>query len=255
MKKYILPTLLLLTAASCVPLESPSFETETEQKIDPASTARSCYILCDFSASQGQASRLAIISNAQTIMNRRQKDHSLRYYQIDGVNDASFFASDPPQINSIERPSDRDDRKKALKRLADSLAGLMKKLSQKPSLESTCIIKTLDKLLWSVKSRNAPADSIRILILSDMLEDCSYGFGRIDIDHHPFSQALQTLKRMPPPAASFASFKNIRLYLVISSQKNHDLNALQRFWQEVFKRYGLPADFDLSFELPNWVHR
>jgi hypothetical protein len=253
MSKYIKIILFVVMATGCV-----NSDDNTSKRADgppaqpPAIPRKFCYVLCDFSASQDQQSRDLIIRNAKTIFSKAE-EFSIRYYDISSAAFPSFFECGPRGGERIERPSEKIKRKEKTWMQADSLSKEMMRLSQLPSSSNTCIIKTIDKVCRSMKAQVSAKDTIKIVILSDMLEDCVYDFGEIDIDHLPYSKALQTLGKMPKPNCTFAGYKNIEVNIVAVSQKSLNTNMLEQFWDQVFLKYDLSSKPMITVELPGWI--
>lgn len=239
--------------------ESEAIETKQitkhEEVVKPNSIPDVCYVLCDFSASQGNKSRTDISLNALKIYEAANKKCKLRYYNINAPDfEGPFFeflhitkqAKDPRtrwKIDSMSKPQ------------KDTLANLLFKNCSSTAPTNTCIIKSLDKIARSMKNQigNNKELNVDIIVLSDMLEDCTLSFGKIDIDHEAFDKAFKTLGQMHSPTFTFKDFKNLTITLTASSEKNMDLENLQNFWTEVLKRYHYPLNSAITTDLPEWT--
>lgn len=218
---------------------------------------KACYILCDFSASQDDISRLVIIRNAEIIFRQVYKqEFRFKYYDISSATyELPFFECVPPPVPILPRPSDLKEIKRKFIEQSDTLHERLIRLSRQPSANSTCIIRTLDKVANSI-AREYTKDSnsiIKIVILSDMLEDCTYSFGRIDIDHADYITAFRTLSRMPAPNFTFSNYRNIEITIVASSQRKINTDALYNFWTAVFRKYRYEFNSPIAVDLPKWV--
>jgi hypothetical protein len=208
-----------------------------------------CYVLCDFSESQGSRSRQGIMSNALSIFDKGLRNFRFRYYDIGAPQyEGPFFDYyDSSGITGKKSLRDAIDKRKKLRR--DNLQQQMVKLFQQQGTSNTCIIGSLSKVAASLASDSLNRKSrVRVIILSDMLEDCVYDSARIDIDKASFDKAIKAVSKLPKPVFSFNGY-NIEVYPVVSSENNISPNKLFEFWKQVFAKYDYELKV-LSTDLP-----
>lgn len=254
MKIYAFSILLIVGITSCKQDESKVNKQPAAEKkaVEKQPVKKYCYVLCDFSGSQDQSSIDVISKNAKTIF-EKAKQYDIRYYDIRTPDlERAFFQSDPQEDDLIETPSQKRERLNKDTTLLNSLSGLIAKKRSAKLSGSTCIITGIDRVCRSLAREVSKDDIVKVVILSDMLEDCTYSFGKIDIDHAPFSKAFKVLDSMQSPKYTFAGY-NVELSIVGSSQKKIDMAALDSFWEKVFARYGLKDKPLIAVDLPRWI--
>lgn len=213
------------------------------------------YVLCDFSTSQGIQSRQTIVQHAKRafakILDQQAKAD---YFDISAPQLEKPFYSYRPFTQEFMTPKEEDSMRHVKAAQKDSLNNIITAFYQQPLSNSTCIVQTIDKvancLARDIDNSNQP---IRIIIFSDLLEDCMSNQGRINIDGGHFDSAFERLSRMPQPIASFSAYKNLEISLVAASQRHINLNDLNRFWREIFKKYGYTLTEPISVSLPKWL--
>jgi hypothetical protein len=214
-----------------------------------------CYVLCDFSASQGKSLQ-TIREKALKIYNAAKLKCRLRFYDINAPQFAEpFFQFDLLAANA-KRPSDKIKFQKIADSMSKVLDASLVKKSMPSASQSTCIIRTL---ITSVQSLSDVAKSkeqrIWIVALSDVLEDCIYDFGHVDIDNASFENALKLLDKMPKPLFTLKDYKNINVKLTVCSEDNK-LNSekLFLFWKKVLSKFDYNLVLPITRELPYWVN-
>lgn len=214
-----------------------------------------CYVLCDFTKSQDKMSRGVIISNADSIFgSAASKGYYCAVYDIsDEIFEEPIFKlpfNDATIRTDREREADEAKLKSERKRFKDTLNQV-----SKMSNGNTCLINSIEKIatILAGDSVNKENRRIKIILLSDMLEDCSFDSFRIDIDNGDFKTAEQALEKLKGPAFTFAGFKDIEINIVASSGKRIPVGEHFRFWQKVFKRFGYNLTTSISSQLPRWV--
>lgn len=236
-KTFLYLASIMASLVSCGGTEVPA----------PANTPGICYVLCDFSASQGVRSRQTIVKNASRIFEKGMKNYHFSYYDIATQRyEAPFFDYTDSSAMIVKKSLRKSiDARKILFR--DSLNRQMIKLCQEQGARNTCIMRTLDKIAASIGVKfKGP---IKIFILSDMLEDCIYESVRINIDSAPFELASKNLSKLPKPTFTFKGYE-IEVLPVVSSEKSTSFPKLFEFWKQVFAKY----DYDLkslSIQLPD----
>jgi hypothetical protein len=255
MKIYAFSILLIVGITGCKQNESTAEKQPVVEKkaVEKKPVVKKyCYVLCDFSGSQDQSSINVISENAEAIF-KAARQYDIRYYDITTPDlERAFFRSDPEEDDLIETPSQKRERLSMDTARLDSLSGLITKMRSAPLSGSTCIITSIDKVCRSLAREVSKDDIVKVVILSDMLEDCTYSFGKIDIDHAPFSMALKTLDSMESPKYTFAGY-NVELSIIGSSQRSINMAGLDSFWEKVFSRYGLKDKPLIAVDLPRWI--
>jgi hypothetical protein len=228
--------------------------THTAGGNNPAMTV--CYIICDFSASQGSNSRQTIIRNANTIFKAgTEKGYWLRYYDIGAPQFVEAFFECKITGGSIMSGGERRQLQDSIRKQRDTLNKVMTKLCQPPFPKNTCILTAISKVANSLSSNAGENNKtpIKIAILSDMLEDCNYHFGSINIEKGDYKTALATIAKMTKPRFTFAG-KNVEFSFVASSNldiKNYE--QLFEFWKQVLAKFDYELKTAISSDLPNWA--
>ncbi len=215
-----------------------------------------CYVLCDFSASLTGSSRQLVIENAARVLRSCVPEYRVKYYDINAAQFTPPFFEYAVASGYLVKASDIKNKTTIINKAADSLQQVIKSLHKSPFPSGTCIIRTLDKIANALGVDDAARQgrTTRIIILSDMLEDCSYPFGRINIEKPPFNPAFNILKKMPKPVFNLEPYKGLEVTVVASS--SHviaDVNFLFVFWKEVFGRYGFEFKGPITTNLPSWI--
>ncbi|MBL7731947.1 MAG: hypothetical protein JNM88_12270 [Chitinophagaceae bacterium] len=214
-----------------------------------------CYILCDFTKSQDSISRAVIVSNADSIFGSIM---SKGYYcAVFDISDEIFeipFSELPPEASTVYTDKARKEYQDSLKTKRKKFKDTLIRVSQR-SNGNTCLINSIEKIatLLAGDTANKENRNIKIILLSDMLEDCAFGAVRIDIDDGDFKTAEHALDQVNPPAFTFEGFKNIEINIVASSGKKIPVADHFRFWQKVFKRFGYNLTTSINTQLPRWV--
>ncbi|MGB8193090.1 MAG: hypothetical protein WCF67_14275 [Chitinophagaceae bacterium] len=214
-----------------------------------------CYVLCDFSASQGNKSRQTIRQNAISIYQSAATKCKIRFYDINAPQLEGPFFEFPDLLKNVQKPSQRKIMKAKAHAQKDTLDLLISNRMNTIS-KSTCIIKALDMVAASLKKQAAQYKDQRIsvVILSDMLEDCNFDFGRINIDKGNFREADRVLATMPNPPYTFKGYKNLSLAFAASSTRTDiNMTSLNNFWKQVLKKYEYDSPDPITPELPAWA--
>lgn len=254
MKTYALSILLIVAIAGCKGEDATAGKqaVATKDVVEKKPAKKYCYVLCDFSGSQDQSSLDVISENAKTIF-KHAKQYNLRYYDVTTPHLAgTFFQSDSQDDDLIETPSQERERLHKDTARLESLSGLITKMRSAPLSGSTCIITGVNKVCHLLPREVNKDDIIKVVILSDMLEDCTGDLGKIDIDHAPIRKAFKTLDSMPDPQYTFAGY-NVELSIVGSSQKSINMAELDSFWERVFAKYALKDKPLIAVGLPRWI--
>jgi hypothetical protein len=238
---------------SCVPPERKS-SGALEHMDKKAENKPVCYVLCDVSTSLNSADAKTARHHAEAIF-RRAKGYDFKYFDIsDAFFKRSFFEYEAPVPGQILTPTERERIKRAFSSNCDRLHQILENLYHSPS-SNTCIIRTIRKVANSIAADNkAELKEIKIVILSDMLEDCANDFGKIDIGSGDFKAATRTLSGMPTPNFSFSGYRNIEVSIVVTSEQNiGDDSPLFSFWKTMFKKYGYDLNKPITPDLPGWL--
>lgn len=215
----------------------------------------SCYVFCDMSGSQDSKSKQIIMQHAVDIF-KKAKGYDFKYYDISAPQfEPPFFEYTEPPVPEIAKPTDLKDNDEERSHKTDSLTKRLMELYHRPSSNRTCILRTIEKAVNTLtsKSGGSAGQDVRIIILSDMLEDCNYSFGRLNIDHGVFKDAMKVLEKMPAPRFTLSKYKKAEVYLVASSQRRIATDSLYSFWVEAFKKYGYDLTSPILVQLPDWV--
>lgn len=258
-KNHIYAAVLMLMVTACgnsTSQISPVAPKETSPTVSYRS-AGICYVFCDMSASQDATSKQIILQHAVEIFNKRC-GFNLKYFDVSSAQyEPPFFEYVEKPIPDILSPSQRKALLAEASGKEDSLRRKLTDLCKRPSSYRTCILQTVEKAVNSLEFEVEKDTNryIRIIILSDMLEDCSYSFGRLNIDHGSFETAMKVLARMPTPKFTLSKYKNIQVWIIASSQQNLNTTSLFEFWTAAFKKYGYNLDHPISVELPGWLEK
>ncbi|WP_315823903.1 hypothetical protein [Paraflavitalea speifideaquila] len=215
------------------------------------------YVLCDFSASQGNQSRQAIIQNADSLFKVMCRQHArIIYFDISAAQyEKPFFDYSIVQPSFVTGTKLRQ-REQEIAVKGDTLHRRMERICNLPSSLNTCIIRAIGKVANSMSRDIGPGkidQPVKIVILSDLLEDCAYNNRRVNIDRGDFTRAFQILDAMPKPTATFSTYKDIEITLVASSQRTIKQDSLDSFWEAVFRKFDHQLTEPISVSLPRWA--
>jgi hypothetical protein len=215
------------------------------------------YVLCDFSASQGRQSLQVIMENADSLFKVMCRQNARIIYM--DISAAQFekpffdYKLECPSFVTGTRLKELEQEKISQ---GDTLRRRMQRICQLPSSNNTCIIRTIEKVANSMPRDIGPGkidQPVKMVILSDLLEDCQNGLRRINIDRADFAPAFERLASMPTPTSTFSDYKNMEITLVAASQRIIKQDSLNRFWKEVFGKFSYDLKGDISVSLPRWA--
>jgi hypothetical protein len=251
---------LVTAALFCIILSCSSIES-SEVPLSAGNIQRTiipnlCYVLCDFSASQGNKSREAIRSNALKIYETAKTKCKIRYYDINAPEFQLPFFEFLPLFKEAKTPMQQRKILLLAKTQSHTLDSLIKSNYASGASGQTCIIKALSKIAQSLThhARQNKTQNISIIVLSDMLEDCDFTFGKINIDNRNMELAFKTLAQMPKPAFTFKEYPDLKITLTASSDKRADIDKLHAFWMAVLKKFDYELTDPITTDLPNWVN-
>lgn len=223
-----------------------------QQLYENSFSADWCFVLCDFSASQG-TSLQTVKNKAQRIYQSAKLKTKIRFYDVNAVQFAAPFFEYTRLVNRMMKPSEKE----RLRRDADSMGTILNSSLTSPAgSQSTCINRGISAVAQSLGDL-APhkTETIWIIVLSDMLEDCTYDWGRIDIDNASYEQALKMLDKMPKPLFGLKNYKNVHIKLTACSGDNKvSSEKLFVFWKKLLSRYDYNLTTPINNELPAWVN-
>lgn len=210
------------------------------------------FVICDFSSSQKAKGIAMITSKALTVFKKMSDKYDAYFYDVSSpIFDDEFYKSEAPVL---VRASDyrqwekaKEDREQELLRKLDSM--------RKYSTRRTCILTAIDKVMNRLAAnpayKNVP---VRVLVISDMLEDCSYEKGAINIDKGSYRKAFEKLGEMSKPVETFKGYRDVLIQLIGTSQfDNKQLDLLNEFWKKVLERYSYKLAAPISPVLPEWA--
>lgn len=226
---------------------------DTHWKRDKNFPVEICVVLCDFSASQG-SSLQTIKQNAMTIYNSAALNSELWYYDINAPQFEGAFLQSLKLFKNVKKPSEEKQYMRHADSLGKVLEGQLAKRSAPAASQSTCIITALNTAVQSIIKTAKKDQSIEIIVLSDMLEDCSYDFGRVDIDNANFDVAIKTLDKMSKPVFGLKEYSKVKIALTASS-KDTKLSGekLYTFWKKVLGKYDYQLKEPVTTLLPTWA--
>ena len=217
-------------------------------------------VFCDFTNSvDSEQSIVNIKRNALRILERDGKNTLLDYYIINkNTNSACVFRNSPLKEDS--KPSERRMFKDSLRKQIDNLSKSLDFASTKASEvyrrePNSCIIDCIERSLRYFENYEPdPSTPLELYILSDMLECCTFS-NKQKICLEPNNDVEKQLVLIPnvtDSSLSFAKFGNVRVHIVISTNKALEENkaAFLDFWVAVFKRYNYDIRNKISVELP-----
>ncbi len=225
---------------------------------DPADhNSAICYVLCDFSRSQDSESLKDIVNNGNAVFEAIHKRFVIRFLNINATQyERPFFEYVPAAVKLLQTPIEKKKRREFEKKMSDSLVKVLNQWSISANADKTCIIKAIDRVANDLASDpENKENTIRVIILSDMLEACSNDFGKINLEKPPYNKATMLLNRMTKPAFTFRGFKDLLISVTASSRRdipNHDL--LRNFWVQVFAKYDYPFNNPITPSLPSWIY-
>lgn len=214
-----------------------------------------CYVLCDYSKSQSPDSFAIMQKNAVELFDRISPQYRVKFFQI-GLNYGQpvFFQYRPADRLDIESDMEIENRDNYRACMKDSLTGILAML-KKQQTENTCILSTIERVLREITSDvQIKTDTIRIVILSDLIEACNRNGRSINLTESQESE-IRKIERNPDylPAISFAAYPNLSASLIISTT-NNKINGpdLFSFWNSVFGHCGLRLEGSYTTSLPAW---
>jgi hypothetical protein len=243
-KVHLLLLLFIISACGC-----PT--TTTNKQIFP-----SCFIICDFSASQGGNSIEEIKNNAREIFEKISRKYNVKIYDIKSAQYTKpLFEYINPFRKRISTPLEREKWSKENGSMKTILSRKLDSAGRESKNPNTCIIRLLTRIVDDLASdTNNKNNPIRIIILSDMLEYCNYPFGNIDLENAAYQAALNSLSKMPPPKYTLAGYTDIEISLIASSQRAINPASLNNFWEQVFIKYGYTLKGPITATLPSWIN-
>jgi hypothetical protein len=255
MKQVLLTSLVCIALLACTTDDKKKSSSPEPMITGSAMPGALCYVLCDFSGSLDDDGRQDIITNAIQIFKAAAKQSRVKYFDMAAAQYAKAFFEYTSPARTIMKPSERANARQQINTLADSLSHSLQQLAHKPSSGTTCIIRAIDNTARSLQ-RDLPDSSrlVRIIILSDMLENCSNAAGRINLQRQPYSGAMNTIAKMKQPAFDFARYPKIEIDVIASSGKAAiNTDALQEFWKKLFQLYGYRFTSPITPTLPAWI--
>jgi hypothetical protein len=195
-----------------------------------------CIVFCDFTSSEDFISKNKIIDNAVMILKQIGSGYNVSFYSINNLPfQAPIFTSSPPpakttieKINSSKRINQRCIE---LKKVLDSVSATSTK-------NESCIIKSVEKAIIELDNYNASTSvELKLVFLSDMIEDCNSSMGDIDLDHENYKAATQKVEKASHPNLSFMKFKNLQTYIIVATDHVKNGIAHYEFWRKVFAKY------------------
>lgn len=256
MKIFVCLTMVIIILSCCTNANSAGIDEARPKQItsDVPIPADICYVLCDFSASQGNSLQ-TVKEKAYRIYDAAKLKCEVFFFDINGPQFSDPFFSSDLLLKNAKRPSDKENFKKKADSLGNTLKVELSKKSVPNASQNTCIIRSITTTVQSLTDKIKNSEQrIWIIILSDMLEDCTYDFGKIDIDNASYEIAMKQLDKMPKAIFTLKDFKNINIKLAVCSKDNTiSSEKLFLFWKKVFARYDYNLVRPPTQELPNWV--
>jgi hypothetical protein len=226
---------------------------ESHWKYDKNFPVEVCVVLCDFSASQG-SSLQTIKQNAITIYNSAALNSELWYYDINAPHFEGAFVQSLKLFKNVKKPSEEKQYMRYADSLGRVLEGQLAKRSVPAASQSTCIITALNTAVQSIIKTARKDQSIEIIVLSDMLEDCPHDFGRVDIDNANFDVAMKMLDKMQKPEFGLKEYKKIKVSLTASSRDTKlSSDKLYTFWKKALNKFDYELKEPITAILPAWT--
>jgi hypothetical protein len=228
-------------------LNSNTNSEATERRISEETPM--CIVFCDFTPSEDSISKNKIINNAVALLMQVGPEYNVSFYSINNLpfQEPLFISPPPPAITTIEKinsPKIINQRSIKLKKILDSISIVSVK-------NESCIIKSLEKAIIELDNYNAnPGTALKLIFLSDMIEDCGSSMGDIDLDHETYRTAVRKIEKAGQPKLSFAKFKNLQIYIVVATDHVKNGIAHNEFWKKVFSKYQYTSLNYLYSSLP-----
>ncbi len=219
---------------------------KTKKNILPPLTT----VFCDFTESDTDCVKIIKKNAVKSLIDLFETD-SLKFFTIaySKFNNEVFFTSYPVNANDykIVRGFGPVEFKKLKKQVdsaklnyANLLDNTIASLARNKALKASCIIGSIEKA-YDEFNRYDPtgATPVKLIIYSDMLEDCTSTLGHYDLEHEAYTASLNRLKGKTA-SISFAKFKNLETKIVVSSNRIRGGSEAQyrEFWSRVFSMYG-----------------
>lgn len=216
------------------------------------------YVICDFSSSLDTAAYRQIVGNVRTCFEKLSATYDIKVF---GISESPF--TQPVFEFRKERrmsttPKDRENEEKRRKDSAEKLSEKLLEYAMANRTSNTCILQQIKRAGGDFRNYDSSGKTpVRLIVLSDMLEDCSSGSLTISIAGGRFSEELGKVPdsaRILADGYSFQGLQNFKLGIIMSSARTKvNDDSLNGFWKEVFSRFGYRNWERLSNAMPNWI--
>lgn len=215
-------------------------------------------VFCDFTESDTDCVN-TIKRYAVEKMKALFETDSLKFFSIaySQYNNFPFFTSYPvaktdykydPDLDEADKETLNDEIDSLKPIIARSLEETISSLAKNNPLRESCIIGSIEKAYDEFNRYDSTGSTpVKLIIYSDMLEDCTSTLGHYDLEHEAYTASLSRLRGKTAPI-SFAKFRNLETKIVVSSNRIRGGSEPQykEFWSRVFAIYGFNTQPILS---------
>lgn len=244
---FYLSSLILLNRCNC------------DQKpidIDPDQSHSVCLIACDFSSSLDLSSRQQILLNTKTIFDNLAPTHKIVVYSMDPdvysapILESATYSKQKQHSQEVMNNMRQVDQFNVglSQKLIDSLMQLQKSIHH----NSSCILSSVDHL-WreAYHFSQSGYDDIKVVFLSDMVEECSSYLGEFNTSEGEFEDGNRMLDSIKYERSKDSL--NIKTAIIISSDDRIMVNDFETFWQKAFLKMGYISPVYISANIPVWL--